>query len=328
MYYDASSKLISQRPLDKELVIVLDRELAHAYHPSRRGYIELSLLCHGASQDAPTLLPLLERYQSLGVAGSYERVQCWCGHTYDPDDAQCAECERPVSTAHPSGRVCYRVVMQPQQPAYDPGRQPTTPEVFISYRHGECSRLAADIYYLLKADGRAVFLDDGSIPVGADAELVFLRAASHAGYFIPLVSSGYFESSFCKMEIAHAVRCGRRLIRVNVPPVPAAPSDMPWIDDSYWVQHPGSPDRLNLALQRALQTAVRIPQSANVADRRRGACQFLMEQMSPGDLGKLWNRLDWMSEHTPAHRKDENVRFILQEAAGQRLSMLCNALAP
>ena len=41
-----------------------------------------------------------------------------------------------------------------------------------------------------------MFLDDGSIAVGADAELVFLRAASHARYFIALVSSTYFESGF------------------------------------------------------------------------------------------------------------------------------------
>jgi hypothetical protein len=254
---------------------------------------------------------------------------CPCTANYDPDDEECADCGRPVSKARPDGPICYRVVAQPQEPAYDSANQTATPEVFISYRHAECPRLAADIFYLMKAYGHSVFLDDGSIAVGADAELVFLRAASHARSFISLVSSTYFESSYCKKEIAHALRCGRRLIRVNIPPVPAPPSDMPWIDGPNWVRHQGSPSGLDVALQRNLLAAIETtPPTANVADLRREACQFLMEQMSPGELGKVWNRLSWMDEHEPANSKSGNIRLILQEAAGQRLPVLCNALAP
>jgi hypothetical protein len=201
--------------------------------------------------------------------------------------------------------------------------------VFISYRHADCEPLAADIYYSLLAEGQSVFLDDGRIAVGADAEQTFLRAASHTEYFIALISKNYFQSDFCKREIAHAARCRRRLIRVNIPPVPPVPSDMPWIDGPNWSKQQGIANGLELGLEESLLSAVRIPSSVEtIADLRREACQFLMEQLSPGELDRLWNRLPWMRDFSPGNARHQNIGSILREVTTQRLPVLCNALAP
>ncbi len=201
--------------------------------------------------------------------------------------------------------------------------------MFISYRHTDCEILAADIYYSLLADGQSIFLDDGQIPVGADAEQIYLSAASHAVYFIALVSNNYFQSDFCKREIAHAARCRRRLIRVNIPPIPSAPNDMPWIDSPNWSRQQGDTRGLDPVLEEALLAAVQLPSSAaTLADLRKEACQFLMEQLSPGEVERLWNRLPWMTDFTPANAKHQNIGLILRETTAQRLLVLCNALAP
>jgi len=272
---------------------------------------------------------LMERYKSNGIVDNYAQVTCPCGVNYDSSEESCGECGRPVTDASPNGVRCYRILVQPTAPAYDPASQPVTPKDFISYRHSDCSVLAADIYYSLVAEGHLVFLDDDSIPVGADSEQIYLRAASNAEYFIALVSGNYFQSGFCKKEIAHAARCQRRLIRVNVPPVPSAPSDMPWIDSPNWNKQQGSPSGLATALEQSLLSAVQIqPSAATIADLRKEACQFLMSQLSPSELIGLWNRLLWMNDLTPAGSKQENIRLILQETTAQRLPVLCNALAP
>ena len=164
--------------------------------------------------------------------------------------------------------------------------------MFISYRHADCSVLAADIYYSLLADGYLVFLDDSGIAVGADSEKVYLSAASKAEYFIALISENYFQSDFCKKEIAHAARCGGRLVRVNVPTFPAAPNDMPWIDSPNWSKQQGQPNGLDSTLEETLLSVVQIkPSTDTIVDLRKEACQFLMEQLSFGELDRLWNRL-------------------------------------
>jgi hypothetical protein len=225
--------------------------------------------------------------------------------------------------------LCGRILRQPAKPAYDPHALSDTPDVFISYRHTDGEILATDIYYALLADGQSVFLDDGQIPVGANAEQTYLKAASHAAYFIALVSNTYFQSEFCKREIAHAARCMRRLIRINIPPIPSAPNDMPWIESPNWSRQQGSIHGLDPALEEALLAAVQLPSStATMADLRKEACQFLLEQLSLGDIERLWNRLPWMTDFSPVNAKHRNIGLILRETTAQRLPVLCNALAP
>ena len=328
MYYEESSKLIKAHPLDKNAFKILDRELAHAYAPDRHGYTELPLLCHSTRLSKTVAENLIGYYESAGVVSRYVKVSCPCGLEYDPNEGSCVDCGLPVTDASPDEETCYRIVMQPSSPVYDRVAQPTAPKVFISYRHADCSILASDIYYSLLTDGHLVFLDNGSIAVGADSEKVYLNAASKADYFIALISENYFQSDFCKKEIAHAARCGGRLVRVNVPPFPAAPNDMPWIDSPNWSKQQGQPNGLDCTLEEALLSVVQIKPSADtIADLRKEACQFLMEQLSFGELDRLWNRLPWMSDFRPGDSKPQNIGKILQEVTSQKLPILCNALA-
>jgi hypothetical protein len=329
MYFDESLKLTTRFPLDKIAVKMLDRELAHAYAPGGHGSTDTSLLQYRTGLSQADILRLLPEYELAGVIVSYAEVECACGEKYDPAEAVCPNCALDVTASSPTGVTRHRIKTQPTSPAYDPLQQPALPNVFISYRHAESSKLAADIYYSLRTEGHAVFLDNGNIAPGADAEKVFLLAASQASYFIALVSRSYFESPYCKKEIAHAARQKRRLLRVNIPPTQSAPSDMPWIDGPNWLMEPGEANGLSLKLEQALLSAVTIqPTAGNIADLRIEACQFLMDQLSPNDLARLWNRLSWLREITPDGSKARMIRQILEESTGPRMDVLCNALAP
>lgn len=329
MYFAESSRLISLNPLDKDKYKRLDRELAHSYAPGGSGYIELPLLAHKVNLPQREVDNLMGQYEQAGVVVKFEKVECPCGEVYDPNDGSCMNCNLDISHASPTGEFCYRISLQPQQPAFSPNAQPTNPTVFISYRHSDSGILAADIYYSLLSEGHSVFLDDGSIPVGANADQLFLSAASNADHFIALVSIHYFESDFCKREIAHAARNMRRLIRVNIPPVPPAPHDMPWINSPNWNNVQGDVNGLSSALEQSLLSVVLIrPSPITIADLRLEACQFLMGQMSLNELEGLWNRLSWMAGIRPPNAKNQIIGLILQEVTSARLNILCNALAP
>ena len=104
---------------------------------------------------------------------------------------------------------------------------------------------------------------------------------------------------------------------------------MPWIDSPNWSRQQGNARGLDPALEEALLTAVQLPSSAaTIADLRKEACQFLLEQLSPGEVERLWNRLPWMTDFSPGNAKHHNIGVILREATAQRLPFLCNALAP
>lgn len=325
MYFDESSRLTENNQTGKDLIRSIDRELAHSFGPGGKGYIEQSLLASRTNSTFSDIERILSSYESAGVVSSFKKAVCPCGHQYRPDDGQCMSCDRDVSEAS-QGEKAYSILKQPQTPAFDPATAGSTPGVFISYRRADTEKLAADIYYLLRAEGYQVFLDAGEIPVGANPEKQFLNAASHAASFIALVSPSYFESPFCKKEIAHAARCQRRLIRVNIPPVPSAPNDMPWIDNPNWVRQQGDSSGLNPELEQALLSAVRTPASANIADNRYGACQFLLEQMTFLELDQLWNRIEWMKRIRPESSAPEMIRQILQNTPD--LGLLCKALSP
>ena len=107
------------------------------------------------------------------------------------------------------------------------------------------------------------------------------------------------------------------------------PSDMPWIDGPNWNKQQGNANGLEPGLEESLLSAVRIPSSVETtADLRKEACEFLMEQLSPGELERLWNRLPWMRDFSPGNARHQNIGSILREVTTQRLPMLCNALAP
>jgi TIR domain-containing protein len=329
MYFEESSKLIKDNLQDKDLIRSLDRELARSFAPLGTGFIELSLLGHRTETNFADVERLMSLYEKVGVVSSFNKVMCPNNHSYRPDENQCPECGRDLSEAAPTNEKAYAILKQPQMPAFDPDTAGQKPDVFISYRTGDSAKLAADIYYSLLAEGYQVFLDAGEIPPGADAEKQFLTAASNAGNFISLVSENYFFSDFCKKEIAHAARCRRRLIRVNVPPVPSAPGDMTWIDDPSWLRQQGDASGLSTKLEEALLNAVRTPASpATIADNRYGACQFLLEQMTFDELNVLWNRLEWMRRIRPYNSASEMIMQLQQNTPDAKRDVLCTALSP
>jgi hypothetical protein len=329
MYFDESSKLINDNLPSKDLIRSLDRELARSFAPGGTGYIEQSLLAHRTGSSFADIETLMLLYKEAGVVSFFSKVICPNSHSYLPDDGQCPECGSDVSEATPSSEQAYAILKQPQMPAFDPSTASSQPDVFISYRRGDTAKLAADIYYSLRAEGYQVFLDAGEIPVGADPEKQYLTAASNAASFILLVSQNYFASDFCKKEIAHAARCRRRLIRVNVPPVPSAPKDMTWIDNPNWVQQQGQSSGLTRELEQALLAAVRTPPAAaTIADDRYGACQFLLEQMIFNDLFALWNRLEWMQDILNDNSKNKMIMQIQQNTPPANRDELCRNLSP
>lgn len=329
MYFDESSKLIKDNLQDKDLIRSLDRELARSFAPGETGFIELSLLAHRTGASFADVERLASLYEAVGVVSSFTKVTCPNDHSYRPNEEECPECGSDLSQATPTNEKAYAILKQPQAPAFDPDTAGHEPDVFISYRTGDSAKLAADIYYSLLAEGHQVFLDAGEIPPGAEAEKQFLTAASNATNFISLVSQNYFASDFCKKEIAHAARCRRRLIRVNVPPVPSAPRDMTWIDDPSWLRQQGDASGLSPLLEDALLNGVRTPWSAaTIADNRYGACQYLLEQMTFDELTELWNRLEWMKRIRPERAASEMIMQIQQNTPEAKRDTLCKALAP
>lgn len=330
MYYEESENLINLQQEDRSKVRVLEREIAHTYAPNFGGQTEISLLKHKTGLNSTDLKRLLDYFEKALIVAPYPEVECECGNQYENSDENCAVCGLSLEDSEPTGKVFYRILKQPQLPAFNPEAQPANPDIFISYRVNDTKKLAADIFYSLRAEGHSVFLDKGEIPVGSDAEKVFLTAASRANYFIALVSQNYFDSEFCKKEFAHSMRKGNRLIRVNVPPVLEIPNDMPWVSHPTWLSQEGQSDGLTPDLETALMNAVKIPFTNNVDNLRKQACQFLLDKLSPQEILAVWNRLVWMTESfaTPPTSKQEKIGLILQEATGGKLNELCNALAP
>lgn len=155
------------------------------------------------------------------------------------------------------------------------------------------------------------------------------RAASHAPYFISLVSPTYFDSPYCRKEIAHSARSGNRVIRVNIEPVPNAPNDMTWVDNPNWLNVKGEGNGLSPELEEALQNAVNTPRGENIVDLREQACLFLLNQKTRQEIIRLWNQLRMHTNFGEIPGSNPTaINYILQEASGVRLDELCNALAP
>jgi hypothetical protein len=330
MYFKESSQLIDDNILDKDLIRGLDRELARAFAPEGTGFIEQSRLAYRSNASFADVARLMSLYEAVGVVSCSNKIICPLDHLFRPGDKECPECGRDISEATVSDEKAYAILKQPDDPWFDPDTASTQPGVFISYRSGDTARLAADIYYSLQAEEYEVFLDAGAIPPSADAERQFLTAASNAANFIALVSQNYFASSFCKREIAHAARCRRRLIRVNIAPVPAPPKDMPWIDDGNWVRQAGESSGLTPQLDKMLLAAVRTPATdTTIADKRYQACQFLLSQMTTKlELLEVWNRLEWLKSIDVANNPPAIVRQILKNTPESKLDLLCAALGP
>lgn len=329
MYYEESSRLIERWQLQRSAIGRIDRVLAHAYVAGGTGFSELPLLLNQTALSTDAVEPLLQAYEDVGVIRTFTQLECSCSERYGSDEGEECECGRSAEDAE-AVAICYRVLVQPRKPAYDPDQQPDQPDVFVSYRRQDTSALAADIYYFLRGHGYSVFLDRSDIPVGADPARVYLRAVSAARNFVALVSRNYLDSDICKLELAHAARSRTRVIRVNIPPLPHVPADLAWINTPNWNPVEGAATGLTPQLEYTLLAATRAPAAANVADLRRQGCQYLMEQMAfPMELEQLRGRLPWMMGYNFMGLNQAQVVSTIQQATkATDLDGLCAALAP
>lgn len=326
MYYSESETLTKRRPEQRGEIEILDRELARAYAPGGRGRTEYSLLRRRTGLSSSELDVLLRGYE--GVISIFRPLRCECGETFDPDESLCPHCHEPEAERTASEQVV-RVDQQPREPAFDPEQQPHDPEVFLSYRRAEASRLASDIYYMLKGQGRRVFLDRGEIAPGARPSEMFLRAAATAPYFVALVSPTYFDSAACKLELAHALRGRRRVIYIRFADAPEANREMPWLADLQQISLMNPHDGLSPAFQPALRDALSVQPNAPLGDYRREACRFLLGQMSRNELVDLIGRLPWMRGTSLIGLQLPDVRNLINDETSELdLSTLCRALEP
>lgn len=327
MYFVESESLTKRHVSNRAILVQLDREFAHSYDPAGTGYVDASTIALHTGLDPFDIGIWAKTYEARGVVKVFQRLECPdCGHLNSPINTHCIQCGRALSTARHAGQLCYMILKQPAMPSYDPYTQSDSPDVFISYKHSDAAALAADIFYQLRADGKQVFLDNGSIPPGTHAESVFLRAVSRASHFICLVSADYFTSTYCRKEIAHAARCLARVLRVNVPPIPTAPCDMPWVDTPNWLPVLGNGSGLTRDLDAAIQRGLQA--TGPVADMRSDACAFLLEQLSMGDITTIRNRLAYMRETRQPDAKPEVIEQIMRETTPDRLDLLCAVLSP
>ena len=230
MYYSESDILITNTSSDKNDLLLMDRAIARSYGASGHGWLDNAVLEIRTKLDAGRVNNLIRRYERLNVVSRFEPLECSNGHTFEPDESECPDCQASAIDAIPSGLIRYRVLKQPQEPLFDLGIAKGPFQVFISYRHGDTKHLAADTYYALKARNLNVFLDSGLISPGADFEKVFLPAASETPHFLSLISPTYFDSDYCKAELAHALRSAKNVIPVLVGGNFTSPNDMPWLN--------------------------------------------------------------------------------------------------
>lgn len=328
MYYAESEAFIQLDPTRHRAIETLDREIAHAYHPSGLGRVERPLLRKRTELDDLTLGDLLAEYERLGVVQVLEQWDDARGHAHDPEEEVCAECGAGRAEGVP-GLTIVRVVRQPRLPAFH-AAQPENPDVFLSYRRAEAGTLAADIYYLLRRRGIRVFLDRGDIAAGAHPELEYLQAASAAPTFIALVSKTYLRSLPCTFELAHAARAGNRLLRVNVPPVAPTPPDLVWFNQPSWVAQQGASGGLSHELANTLLEHVRLPRGQNVMDLRLDACRYLLENMSRPELEAVVRRLPYMRGYSYSGVANTNqiVNDVYSLTTDKYVPALCDVLAP
>jgi len=327
MYYSVSDRLISRHPGDQNDLIAMDRAIARSYASDGHAWIDDGILTLRTGLPRARVRSLARRYVNGAILESYTPVQCPlpCEELYDPLEETCPACDKPATDANPTSQERYRVISQPSEPVFDPSTASGPFTVFISYRHGDTTRLAADLYYSLTKHGIRVFLDDGHIPLGVNFERVFLPAASETPFFISLVSPRYFESDYCKREIAHALRAARSVILAEVGTrlSNVIPVEMPWLARLNPSPKKGNSEGLSGELEEFLLSQVkRRSEAPRVYDFQLDACRFLLSRLGPVPLTRLINSLGWLDRINTHASLDEQVQSVIREVQTDTTKLL------
>jgi len=331
MFFAESNNLINNAPADEQDVIKMDRAIARVYAPTLAGWVDEALLLRWTNLPLSRLQNLIRRFEQQMIVQRYKPVQCICGFVYDPEDSICPDCGTTINQATFVQENRFRVIRQPNKPTFDPATAKEPFDVFLSYRHGEAAQLGADLYYALLAKGLRVFLDDGNIPPGVSFEKVFLGAASKTPHFVCLASPFYFNSTYCKTELAHALREGRNLIPVPVDGSWTPPNDMPWLTRVHTANVGGSGQGLSTNLETYLLTQVQQKSPPINHDFHLEACVYLLEQLGDTELTRLIARLTWLRRIAIKGMSTDDLTLAIQREIGNNtthLQELCTALAP
>ncbi len=87
-------------------------------------------------------------------------------------------------------------------------------DAFISYARKESIILAARIYQFFRLEGLDAWFDKINIPHGQDYQQRIYQGIESAHNFIFLISPTSVASPYCRLEIEHALRLGKRIIPV------------------------------------------------------------------------------------------------------------------
>ncbi|RYZ91872.1 MAG: toll/interleukin-1 receptor domain-containing protein [Proteobacteria bacterium] len=326
MYYRESNRLTKSHSARVREIEVIDRVIAHAYTPDNRGFIEAYHVANvaGISEaDARMTLALF-----VSTLHEYLPVEC-CDELQDPLNERCLNCgiDLSVGAKHISSR--YRIIDQPQLLPDLDVISASTCDVMISYRHGETDRLATDIYYHLTKIGLKVFYDKPGISGGVDWEKVFLRAASRAKHIILLLSPLYFESAYCKKEIAHSARTGGKILKVNCNG-PLVDSELSWLGTVNPVRFTGNPGFLDLNLADEIVLEVQKSSTGPNFSHRVNGCAYLLSHMSRGELDSLCGRVECLRDLNPNMDRRSVVSSIIREVNDNwsKSQQLSDSLAP
>lgn len=92
-----------------------------------------------------------------------------------------------------------------------------TRKIFISYKRGDSTALAHQLFDLLIKKGYIPFLDSYSLEPGVDFQEYLMNEISDADMFIMLNSSNYDQSDYTKAELVAASRLGIGILQVVFP---------------------------------------------------------------------------------------------------------------
>jgi len=322
MFYKESSSIIDRHGHWRFAVEAVDRRLARAYRPDKLGFVEAASLASPAGLDESTVATLLAEYGDL--LDAYDSVRC-CDTEQDPKSGRCIENDCDLALAPVGSEHRHRILRAPVRIPLDPAAASSC-NVMISYRHSTGQSVATEIYHHLNSQGKRPFLDDPALVAGTPWEPVFLGAASRADNLLAIITSDYWDSPYCRLEIAHSARSGRRIIPVSCGGR-LDPPEFPWLVTLTSVRErldgTGTTESFLLDLDVQLEAPV-------VVDNRWEGCAYLLKNSSNQRLRELTSSLGFLAGINQRQNHDEIVASIAAAVYSEpnRLQQLIASLAP
>src|SRR5262249_12736355 len=141
----------------------------------------------------------------------------------------------------------------------------------------------------------------------------------------------YFDSTYCKAELAHALRMARNVLPVPVGGGFQPPNDMPWLNQMNPSPIVGGGQGLSKELEDYLLPIVTQSTAPMNYNHRLDACIYLLQQMGRNELLSRFATSNWLSDIINQGTGPANWMVSIRQEIGNnatRLNELCSALAP